>query len=1026
MPPRLRSCLFAWLILVLAQAWAGGPPMPTGRFSFRSYGSEQGLGNLAAGNMLQDRRGFLWVGTEDGLYRYDGSRFQNFGMHEGLPSSFITALHEDPAGGLWVGTYQGLGCWTGQGFAAVAEGRGLPVENILGLGDGPEGRIWVATSKGPYALQEDGSFRLVGGWPGGEATALFGRPGSGRIWVGAWVESGPRKEAQVLQYRDGAWKRWEDPSGFGRQRLDALLEDHEGALWARGPRRLWVLHPGQEGFKDGHPGVFPISARAYLSLDRAGNLYVPTDRGIQYLDHGTWKLLAQRDGLPVPWARWVLEDREGSLWVASLGVHRLLGRGLWRAYTGREGLPSEMVWTLHRDPQRAFYAGTDRGLARAEAGGWSILPGTENNVVRSVVQAPDGTFYLGGVPVEVLRYDPRTRQVDGRFGLESGLNGKRIFRMALDREGTLWVATEGGGLQRARVAERDLRFRSEVLPGGAVNEYVSGICLGGSGRLWVCGERGLALREQGKWTRFTERDGLLRTHVAYAIEARNGDLLVAYFEAQGFSRVRVENGRLKVVAHPGPSDPTGREKVYMLGEDSRSRVWVGTGQGVFVSQGDRMEHFGQSEGLVGEDISNMAFLSDPAGDVWIGTSSGLARFDAASYQGQPPPPASVILVSRLGDRAFPPETEPRVPHGQNAFEVNFAGLSFLGEGRVQHEVRLLNLETEWHRTSTREARFPALSPGRYVFEVRSRVGDQGEWGPEARVAFTVLPAWWQTWWSRLLLVGALAGLVVLLIRWRLRALQEQNRALEALVAARTQELEAANDALRNQSLTDPLTGLRNRRYLGVCMPEDVARVQRAHRQVPSGQKERLNLNIDLIFIMVDVDHFKSINDTYGHHAGDLVLQQLAEILRKATRDTDTVVRWGGEEFLVVARNANRKEAAILAERIRSQVEAHPFHLGGGQTLHRTCSMGYAFFPFLPEHPDFLGWEPVVDVADHCLYAAKRSGRNGWVGVSSRPQPDPIRFGESVSLHLPDFIREGSLDLMTSFPDPGALDWELRP
>jgi diguanylate cyclase (GGDEF)-like protein len=244
------------------------------------------------------------------------------------------------------------------------------------------------------------------------------------------------------------------------------------------------------------------------------------------------------------------------------------------------------------------------------------------------------------------------------------------------------------------------------------------------------------------------------------------------------------------------------------------------------------------------------------------------------------------------------------------------------------------------------------------------------------------------------------------------------------VTARTQELKAANEALRNQSLTDPLTGLRNRRYLGVCMPEDIAQVVRTHRNHIRGQRDRTLLNIDLVFLMVDVDHFKSVNDRYGHHAGDLVLQQLADILRRATRDTDTVVRWGGEEFLIVARNASRGDSTVLAERIRAGVESHSFDIGTDTPIHRTCSIGYAFYPFLVDPPDAFSWEQVVDLADHCLYAAKRGGRNAWVGISPADDFSAKEIPERVSLQVKTLVDNQRLLVKTSLPEGQDLEWDL--
>ena len=116
--------------------------------------------------------------------------------------------------------------------------------------------------------------------------------------------------------------------------------------------------------------------------------------------------------------------------------------------------------------------------------------------------------------------------------------------------------------------------------------------------------------------------------------------------------------------------------------------------------------------------------------------------------------------------------------------------------------------------------------------------------------------------------------------------------------------------------------------------------------------------------------------------------QTAAVLRAAFRAADHIVRWGGEEFLVVARFVDRRDAPALAEKIRTALAAHDFRLGDGTTLKRTCSIGFAAYPFAPHQPRAIPWETVVDVADLGLYAAKRGGRNAWVGLEAGDAMDP--------------------------------------
>ena len=216
-------------------------------------------------------------------------------------------------------------------------------------------------------------------------------------------------------------------------------------------------------------------------------------------------------------------------------------------------------------------------------------------------------------------------------------------------------------------------------------------------------------------------------------------------------------------------------------------------------------------------------------------------------------------------------------------------------------------------------------------------------------------------------------------------MEARGRELEGLVAARTVELRDAYARIEEASLTDALTGLRNRRFIQQTVDADAAAVRRLHAG-GEGQSGRA----DLVFLLLDLDHFKQVNDVHGHAAGDAVLVQVAEILRGLIRTGDHVARWGGEEFLVVARFTDRRRGLELAEKIRATVEAHRFRLPDGTELRKTCSIGFAAYPNDrdadrgPHDADFASWggdswQAVIGIADAGLYRAKREGRNRAIG-----------------------------------------------
>jgi diguanylate cyclase (GGDEF)-like protein len=268
----------------------------------------------------------------------------------------------------------------------------------------------------------------------------------------------------------------------------------------------------------------------------------------------------------------------------------------------------------------------------------------------------------------------------------------------------------------------------------------------------------------------------------------------------------------------------------------------------------------------------------------------------------------------------------------------------------------------------------------------------------------------------------LAGMLVAgLVAWlRLRSAGRARTQLEAQVSGMTRDLERANRtaqdalaAIENENFTDPLTELRNRRYLSAVIKADVAKVQRVYRDAGPG----LLPNQDLVFFMVDLDHFSRINDFYGAALGDQVLLGVSQALRRIVRETDSVIRWGGEEFLLVARNTSRHEAPEIAERIRTVIAGLSVESASGEVLRWTCCVGFAAFPFQTVDFGWLGWDRVVEICDACLYVAKKSGRNAWVGVQGRPGLDKAKHGARFPDGLGQLVDEGVLEVFSSREDP---------
>ena len=240
------------------------------------------------------------------------------------------------------------------------------------------------------------------------------------------------------------------------------------------------------------------------------------------------------------------------------------------------------------------------------------------------------------------------------------------------------------------------------------------------------------------------------------------------------------------------------------------------------------------------------------------------------------------------------------------------------------------------------------------------------------------------------------------------------KATQAQLLEKNVELEQAYQALEEVSLTDQLTGLRNRRFFLQHVDADVGMsLRRYDDPLRQGGERETVPGKDLVFFMVDLDHFKEVNDRHGHAGGDAVLVQMQERLREVFRESDYVIRWGGEEFLVLARATHRDDARLVAERIRHAVADREFVLADGTRLHKTCSVGFACFPFLPSEPRLLSWSEVVELADQGLYLAKRSGRNAWAAVYSTARTRADGLFPRLMHHLDQALADGEVTLVTS-------------
>jgi diguanylate cyclase (GGDEF)-like protein len=947
-----------------------------------SWDVKQGLPQISVLAMTQDADGYLWFGTQGGLARFDGVRFRRYNPRDTLGvNSNIQALLADRQRRLWIGTTLGLLVLEDGRFRRVlptdADGKPALAFSVRALAM-TDGRVLVAGAEGVYT-PEGGRLRLLHVLPE-PALSLLVRPDG--LWAGG--------AGRVYRIRPGTTEAIPLPAAAGSQ--VTALAWHHGRIWAGGNRGLFRLQHG--AFLGVGTGSAPTIEA--MASDRDDNLWIATS---QYLERwrGGQPIERIQDSRGSIAIRAIYEDHDGNLWLGSQteGVARV-----WNGYTRRldqsVGLANPLLWAISG--------------------------------------APDGSVWLGTVNgVEVWR--------DGR--IQQAVAGARLPHpeaySLLAEAGQVWIGTRAGA-----AVLRDGRLEQPAVLAPLRNLQINGIVRDRGGRLWFASSDGLfMLGRDHRLLRYGPTEGLADARIRIVHETRDGRLLVG--STRGLYEWR--GGRILALGRQTGLDD--EIAVTALLELANGHWLVGSSNGdsLHLFDGKRWHAFGSSRGLpinipfhLAEDVGSLwvagmqgvyrlplaqleralqspALQLDPQlvinsgfdrpggqqdkccngsgngrgllrdGQLWLPTRDGALLVQLATAEAGTPRPVRIEAVATQGRAYAAGKDALRLPMDARDLRFDFTVPAFQPTRLPRLRYRLVGFEQRWRELdnpSLRSASYINLPPGDYRFEV----ADFSRADPlagSARLDVAVPPHLYETLAFRVL-AGLLAvGLVWLGYLGLRHRYARQRMVLEQLVQERTRDLQAANARLKEISFTDPLTGLHNRRYLTQQIPVDLSFYQRD----PDYREGREALVIALL----DVDHFKVINDTWGHAAGDRVLEQLGQLLGELKRSGDYVARWGGEEFLLVLRPLARGSVASIGERLCSRIAAHRFDLGNGAEHRLTVSVGLVECPLFRDHPDLLGWEQLVTLADRAMYAVKNSGRNGWMGYRPLPQ---ARLPEDVS------------------------------
>ncbi|APP85345.1 diguanylate cyclase domain-containing protein [Xanthomonas hortorum pv. vitians] len=975
----------ACLLLALCAFAAAAAPAATAQlrdYAIDSWSSRNGLPHNSLRDIAQTHDGYLWFATWEGLVRYNGLEFSviDRSTRPGLPDNGVGALYVDRDGALWLSDARGnLVRHSADGQWRRWERRGQwPQALIHAMTMDAQGRMWLLfEGHGLGCLWPDGRFEYFPPRDGVPLQSSFPRmlfDDQGRLLIGTL-------DGLIYRELDGHMHR--APAAFGLSPgLAWPYRAPDGTLWVVAGEQLYRLQGERAELVHRVPGQGHFTA---MLQDRHGDLWLGSEnQGLLRIgSHGVEHLPAGRS-LPTGRIVSLREDAEGSIWVGANGGLFRLRETLFSSYSQRDGLSGDYARAVLEDRDGSLWIASTAGLDR---------------------MLPDGSI----VPVPVAT--PSGRKLS-------------VLSLALDRHGDLWVGTYADGVFVLRDG-RVLRHYGEAegIPSGHIRAIVIDDHAADHAVVWLATQRGVVKLVDGKRVALTidglpdgvvtalaRIDGALWIgSVDGAAVLRNGKLQQLGLERLGGARsvfgfqsignavwISTDRGLYRVrqgaLARVGLEQGMPVDTVFQLVNDRLGNAWISSNRGVLrtelgtldaVADGRgqlAVERYGEIDGMGNAQAngsSSPSMIARADGSVWVVTAGGISTVDPSRLQRfreRRAPPALIESVQQDG-RPLAWRQQAKLPGGHR-LNVSYVGMSFLLPERIEYRTRLEGLDNDWtERGRQRSVEFIGLPPGRYRLYVAAR-HPGGAWSPhEAMWAFEVLPLWWQRHDVRFAAVLAALLALALLYRLLLHRYKTHNARLAELVRKRTEDLQLQaqrllqanqekselltrlrikSDVFERQAHEDALTGLPNRRHFDEALARDISRARRSGRS--------------LVLAILDIDHFKRINDHYSHASGDAVLHEVGVLLIAAARASDLPARLGGEEFALLLADTSLEEAQALCLLIRALFHARQ-DWGGVDGLQVTFSAGVA------ELRDDDTGSSLMQRADHALYEAKSAGRD---------------------------------------------------
>ena len=777
------------------------------QYNFRNFSIEDGLEQSQVNVIYQDQKGYIWIGANGGLTRFDGKNFKTWTVKDSLPSANILAITQDSKGVLWFScSNAGVVSFDGKIFSRYTEENGLSSNDVRSIFEDSKGILWFGTFAGISKF--DGktfqNLELNNGSAGNFIYSVC-EDKTGNLWLGSYGGGLGKYDGKNVVF-------FKTSDGLADNYVTHVAINKKSEVVASTTSGISIFDGNKFSNIGQQQGLLSFQLNDF-AYDGSGNLWMASDYGVTKSDGKTFANITEKNGLPDNKITSVFVDREDNLWLGTKkGLSKLADRSFIHfAETGFS--PGEIFKTSNGKLIAANRGGGIYFFNGENFSKWEIDETLNERVVSCIAEDKAGGLWFGTSDFEGVYVFDGKKII--QYTEDAGLPSNNINDIICDRNGNMWIATPNG------VAKSDSSFFIKIeISDDVTDNNILSIVEDNSGNIWMGGFNGIIYRYDGKKIKKFDEN---KSPVQSITQSKTGKI---YFRTEEAGILCLNGNKFtSITQKEGLNSDVIRSLIF----DERGTLWAGTQRGINkiifnVQEKYSIRSYGFNEGFKALECNSGSAFSDNEGHLWFGTAKGITKFTPSEEKINSQAPQLVVndillffkqfdklKYSERVDSVSGLPVNMKLPYDKNYLFFTFSAISHKNPDKVFYQWMLKGSDKDWMpETKTSEANFPNLGPGDYTFILRA-CNDEHVWSKPVEIHFIITPPFWRTWLFYILVAAFLITSTVVYVKWRERKLLREKAELEEKVIERTHQLQEQKEIVeeQNRHITEGINYARN-------------------------------------------------------------------------------------------------------------------------------------------------------------------------------------------------------------------------